>query len=125
MTQHKRWRTSQTVQQRAVELRAAQTPAETTLWAKLRRNQLLDLKFRRQHPIGPFIADFCCVEKKLIVELDGDSHADRTHYDDDRTAWLAEQGYTIIRFTNQEIRYHLDEVLEEIASQCRQERPPP
>jgi len=118
VTRHRRWRTTQSVQQRARELRREQTSAEKMLWAELRRKQLYDLKFRRQHPIGTFIVDFCCVAKKLVVEVDGDSHAGQAEYDRARTFWIEEKGYRVIRFTNEEVHQHLDAVLDEIACQC-------
>lgn len=118
MTQRKRWRTTAAVQQRARELRREQTPAERKLWARLRRKQLYGLRFRRQHPIGPFIADFCCVAHKLVVEIDGHSHGAQVEYDEARTAWLEERGYKVVRFTNDQIHRHLDAVLAEIARQC-------
>ena len=111
MAHHKRWRTTEAVQRRAKELRRTQTPAEKRLWAALRRKQLYGLKFRRQHPIGTFIVDFC-------VEIDGDSHGDRAEYDRECTLWLEERGYTVVRFTNEEVYHHPDAVLDEIARQC-------
>lgn len=118
MTQGKRWRTTEAVQQRARELRRKQTPAERKLWGCLRRKQLHGLKFRRQHPIGPFIADFCCAAHKLVVEIDGPSHGSQVEYDQVRTAWLEERGYKVIRFTNEHVHHHLNAVLAEIARQC-------
>ena len=118
MNQHKRWRTTRTVQRHAQELRREQTPAEKRLWSRLRGKQLCDLKFRRQHPIGPFIVDFYCAAHKLIIEVDGHSHASQVEYDHARSAYLQERGYTIIRFTNEQIRRQLDTVLNEIARQC-------
>jgi very-short-patch-repair endonuclease len=118
MTQRKRWRTTEAVQQRARELRREQTPAERRLWARLRRKQLYGLRFRRQHPIGSFIVDFCCVAHKLVVEIDGHSHGAQVEYDETRTAWLEERGYKVVRFTNDQVHRHLDAVLAEIARQC-------
>ena len=118
MTQRRRWRTTEAVQQRARELRKEQTPAEQKLWARLRRKQLHGLRFRRQHPIGPFIVDFCCVAHKLVVEIDGHSHAEQIEYDEARTARLEEQGYKVVRFNNEQVHRHLDAVLTEIARQC-------
>ena len=118
MTQRKRWRTTEAIQQRARELRREQTPAEQKLWTRLRRKQLYGLKFRRQHPIGPFIVDFCCVAHKLVVEIDGPSHDAQAEYDEARTARLVEQGYKVVRFTNEQVQHHLDAVLAEIARQC-------
>jgi very-short-patch-repair endonuclease len=118
MTRHKRWRTTASIQDRARELRRDQTPAEQKLWARLRNKQVYGLKFRRQHPIGRFIVDFCCIPTKLIIELDGDSHAAQIEYDQERTAWLEERGYRVVRFTNREVTHQLDAVLEAIAREC-------
>ena len=118
MTQRRRWRTTEAIQQRARDLRREQTPAERKLWARLRRKQFYGLKFRRQHPIGPFIVDFCCVAHKLIVEIDGPSHNAQLEYDEARTARLEEQGYKVVRYTNEQVHRHLDAVLAEIARQC-------
>lgn len=92
----KRWRTTETIQRRAKELRRNQTPTERKLWAKLRGKQLCGLKFRRQHPIGRYIVDFCCLARKLVIEIDGDSHAFQVEYDRERTAYLEEREYTVI-----------------------------
>jgi very-short-patch-repair endonuclease len=77
-------------------------------------------KFRRQHAIGRFIVDFCCAEARLVVEIDGDSHAEQVEYDANRTAWLAEQGYRVLRFTNRDIHRQFAAVAEEILAACRQ-----
>ena len=118
MTNRKGWRTTAAIQDRARELRREQTPAEQQLWARLRRKQLYGLKFRRQHPMGRFIADFCCVPERLVVGLDGDSHSQQEEYDQKRTAWLESRGYRVIRFTNRQVERQLDAVLAEIARQC-------
>ncbi|HJS19342.1 MAG TPA: endonuclease domain-containing protein [Anaerolineales bacterium] len=100
---------------RARELRKPQTPAETTLWRAL-RNRNLEYKFRRQHTIDNFIIDFYYAQAKLCIEIDGGSHlvASQMEYDEARTAYLEECGYRLIRFTNDEVRYNLDAVVEEI-----------
>lgn len=69
-----KWRVSRELRQRARELRNAPTPAEEQLWQRLRRRQVKSCRFRRQHPIGVYIADFCCVERRLVVEVDGPVH---------------------------------------------------
>jgi len=76
------------VRQRARQLRRDQTDAEQALWARLRDRQLCGAKFRRQHPIGPFVADFCCPQGKLIVELDGGQHAEEIAVDQKRSRFL-------------------------------------
>jgi len=85
----------------------------------LRNRQFLALKFRRQHPIGPYIADFFCPGKKLIIELDGESHPSKEPYDAARTAWLIQQGYQVVRFTNPELLEDLDGVLSQLTKLCQ------
>ena len=102
--------------QKARRLRQDQTPAETVLWRSLRNRQLEGMKFRRQFPVGKYIADFCCIEKKLVIEIDGGSHVGNEEYDRIRTVFLEEQGFHVIRFTNRMIYDQLDAVIEEIRS---------
>lgn len=78
------------------------TDAERRLWSALRGRRLQNYKFRRQHPLGPFIADFACIEYRLIVEADGGQHADNDG-DRRRTAWLERHGWRVVRFWNNEI----------------------
>jgi very-short-patch-repair endonuclease len=94
----------------AVELRHNLTAAERKLRTHL-RNDRLGVNFRRQHAIGPYIADFCCVEKKLILELDGAHHLEQAVYDAERTAFLESQGYRVLRFWNKEVLSDLDGVM--------------
>ena len=111
-------RLSPEMRQRARELRQPQTPEEATLWRAL-RNRNLGYKFRRQHPIGPFIADFYCAEAgRLVIEIDGAQHLKQQEYDNERTAWLESQGCHVIRFSNTEVRYHLNEVVQVILEVC-------
>ncbi len=77
-------------------------------------------KFRRQRPIPPYIADFYCVKLQLVIELDGDTHADRTAYDARRTQHLERDGHHVIRFLNTDVSHHLEIVLEEIFKRCQQ-----
>ncbi|HEX4635977.1 MAG TPA: endonuclease domain-containing protein [Rhizomicrobium sp.] len=97
-------------------LRANATDAERILWSILRGKQLADLRFRRQQPIGPYIADFFCPSAKLIVELDGSQHgADKiAAYDEERTRFLESKGYRVIRFWNIEVMKDRDSVAEAI-----------
>ena len=111
-------RTLPKILQAARELRHPQTPAEQKLWSRLRNRQLNGLKFRRQHPIERFIIDFYCDEAKLCIEVDGDSHAEQIEYDQARTAYLNELGYTVIRFTNREVFTQCEAVLQFIADGC-------
>ena len=100
---------------KARQLRRDQTDAEQTLWARLRDRQLRGAKFRRQHPIGPFIADFCCPEGKVIVELDGGQHAEKVAADQKRSRFLEGQGYQVLRFWNHDVLKDTNAVLERIA----------
>jgi very-short-patch-repair endonuclease len=93
----------------ARELRAATTDAERRLWSILRDRQLGGCKFRRRHPIGPFFADFACVERIMVIEADGGQHAD-SDADERRTAWLEGQGWRVIRFWNNKILGNLEGV---------------
>ena len=85
----------------ARKLRREMSTAEAMLWRGL-RGRGVDAKFRRQMPIGGYVADFACVEAKLIVEIDGPAHADvdRQRRDEHRDAWLAKQGWRILRFSD-------------------------
>ena len=84
-------------QVRARSLRREMTDSERKLWSGL-RNEQLGVKFRRQHPLGHYIADFACLELKLIVELDGSQHADQFAYDARRTEFLNSLGFEVMRF---------------------------
>lgn len=106
MTQRERGKRPPIVD-RARDLRQEQTPAAAKLWACLRNRQVGGFKVRRQHPIGPYVVDLYCAACRLVVEIDGDSHAYTVAYDRQRTAWLNEQGYKVIRFTNREVLEHL------------------
>ena len=103
-------------------MRKAPSDAERKLWQSLRRNQLDGLRFRRQHPIGPFIADFACVECMLIIEIDGSQHDDAEDYDERRTAMLNEFGWRVIRFTSSDVVRQHKAVVDSI---LRDSRPPP
>ncbi|HMO76393.1 MAG TPA: endonuclease domain-containing protein [Sphingopyxis sp.] len=94
---------------RARRLRRDATPAERKLWAAL-RGSALGFKFRRQQRIGPFVADFACQSARLVIEVDGDSHASQIDYDTRRTRFLAEEGYRVLRFTNRDVMDNLDGV---------------
>ena len=98
----------------AKALRTNQTEAEQRLWYHLRAHRFMELKFKRQKPMGRYIVDFVCVERRLIIELDGGQHAEQAEYDQHRDAWLRSQGYVVLRFWNNEIMQQLDGVLEQI-----------
>ncbi|MBW6466803.1 MAG: endonuclease domain-containing protein [Brevefilum sp.] len=96
----KKNRISHIIRQRPRELRKSSTPAEQKLCQSLRNRNLGDYKFRRQHPIDPYIADFYCAEVGLVIEVDGGGHLDQMANDQDRRDWLEGQGYHVIRFWN-------------------------
>jgi very-short-patch-repair endonuclease len=103
-------------------LRNGATDAERKLWQHLRGRQLFDYKFRRQYPIAGYIADFVCVEAKLVVELDGGQHLEQVEYDAERSRKLAINGYKVLRFWNDDVLLRTELVLEQI---CRELRPLP
>ena len=90
------------------------TDAEKTLWQHLRFRQLDGYKFRRQCPIGSYIVDFVCFERKLIIELDGRQHAEQIVYDSKRTAWFQSEGFQVLRFWNNQVLSETDSVLNAI-----------
>ena len=92
-------------------MRAEPSPAEARLWARLKERQLAGNKFTRQAVMGEYIADFACRTARLIIELDGDSHAGREAYDARRTATLAARGYRVLRFPNSEVHDNIEGVL--------------
>jgi len=98
----------------ARSLRKNQTDVERWLWQKIRNRQLLNLKFRRQFPIDCYIADFVCLELKLIIELDGSQHIEQVDYDERRRACLEQRGFRIMRFWNNDVLSNGDGVLEKI-----------
>jgi len=107
---------SENIIAKAKELRHQQTKAEKILWNKLRNNNILSFKFRRQHPVDISIVDFYCHKAKLVIEVDGKIHQkkDILEYDINRTAHLEEFGLKIIRFTNYEIENQIEKVLKKI-----------
>ena len=98
---------------RARLLRSNMTDVERRLWGAMRGKQL-GCRFRRQHPIGAYIVDFACVERKLVIELDGGQHQNQKTYDDTRSRYLNQQGWQVVRFWNNEVLNNLDGVLEVI-----------
>ncbi len=100
-------------------LRSNLTPAEATLWREL-QSRALGWKFRRQQGIGPYILDFYCPQLRLCIELDGSAHDYSYEYDEQRTAYLAEQGIRVVRFSNAQIFTCLSEVVEEIIRECNE-----
>jgi len=112
---------------RARELRSEMTSAEVILWNRLRNRALAGFKFRRQYPIGPYVADFACVECRVIVEADGETHVGREDQDADRTLFLECEGWLVLRFWNSQVYEECDWVLERIFDACdmRRESPSP
>ena len=92
------------------------TPAERLLWSHLKSKQLEGFKFRFQHPMGKYIADFYCNKKRLVIEIDGGYHFDKEQQflDEDRTIWLERHGVKVIRFTNDEVLGNVSSVLNQI-----------
>ena len=108
----------------AQTLRCNRTDAEGLLWHYLRNNQLDGHRFRRQHPIGPYIVDFACLARKILIELDGSQHAERQDNDKKRDAFLRARGYRVLRFWNNEVFENCFGVLERIY-EAVMENPPP
>ena len=103
---------------RARQLRRESTLVEQLLWGLLRDRRCAGLKFRRQQPVGPFVADFFCASARLVVELDGSIHEGQEAADEERQKYLEKQGLKVIRFTNESVLANLEAVAEEIAGAC-------
>ena len=99
---------------RARALRKTTNDAENLLWDRLRNRQLMDLKFRRQRPIGPYFADFACLEIGLVIELDGGQHAEQVAYDEARSEVMKRLGFSTLRFWDNEVLKETDAVMEKI-----------
>jgi very-short-patch-repair endonuclease len=95
-------------------LRRSQTDVEQKLWYHLRAHRFMGKKFKRQKPIGQYVVDFVCLEDKLIIELDGGQHTENVEYDHVRDSWLRSEGYTVLRFWNNELMNEMEGVLEQI-----------
>jgi very-short-patch-repair endonuclease len=107
-------KTDAQMRQRAKLLRQNNTDAEQHLWFYLRAHRLQGYKFKRQVPIGHCIVDFICTQRKLIIELDGGQHILNKEYDETRTSYLNSLGYIVLRFWNDEVLLHIENVLESI-----------
>jgi very-short-patch-repair endonuclease len=99
-------------------LRKRSTDAENRLCLHLRANRLLGLKFRRQEPIGEYIVDFVCHEKKVIIELDGGQHSEAPERDLERDSWFRSEGFRVLRFWNNDVFSQTKEILEMIMEKC-------
>ena len=104
----------ETLRNRARQLRRQQSEAEKCLWAVLRARQFHGYKFRRQFVIGSVIADFCCFEHRIVIEIDGGQHADQTAADQSRSAFLRSRGFRVLRFWNNEVLQNLNGLLEKL-----------
>ena len=106
--------------ERAKKLRKNSTKAEQMLWSELCKNQMLGLRFKHQHPISIFIADFYCHKLKLVIEVDGEIHnnAESIEYDQNRTAELESYGITVIRFTNEAVLENIEQLRDRIKIEC-------
>jgi very-short-patch-repair endonuclease len=114
----------------ARRLRANPTEAEKRLWRKLRMQQIRNARFRRQVPVGPFVVDFACIDRRLVIELDGGQHGLQIEADKRRTAWFSGRSWLVLRFWNNEVFKNMDGILDRIASAltdggCPHPVPPP
>ncbi len=105
----------------AREMRAGQTPAENHLWQRIRKEQVLGFKFRRQHTIDRFIVDFYCTKAHLVIEVDGSIHDEQQEEDQLRSEFLESLGLRVLRFTNGEVLQQTDAVIERIAEVLQEE----
>ena len=97
------------------------TPGEQRLWMHLRAGNLAAHHFRRQHAVDGFIVDFFCAAAKLVIEIDGDSHAEQAEYDAERARWLNEQkNYRVLRFANHEVQDNIETVLKQIEAALKE-----
>ena len=106
------------------KLRNSATDAERHLWQYLRGRQMEGCKFRRQHPFGDYVLDFVCLERKLVIELDGGQHADNVRYDQSRTQRLEQSGFRVTRFWNNEVFDNIEGVVEVIQNMLSLKAPP-
>ena len=104
------------------QLRQNMTPAEWRLWQYLRGKRLGVYRFRLQQPLGQYILDFVCVEAKLVIEIDGGQHAGQTAYDETRTQYLQNLGFTVIRFWNNEVLQQTHAVLTAILNKLEERK---
>lgn len=107
---------SSPIKAKAIYLRKNMTSSEKILWDKLRRRQLKNMYFRRQHPYGIYILDFYCFEANLVIEVDGEIHSGREDYDNERTRYLESSGLKVLRFENKDVITRLNWVIELISS---------
>jgi len=101
------------------------TDAERLLWKHLRLRQIEGFKFRRQQPIDDYIVDFVCLEKRLIIEVDGGQHSEKSLYDSERDEWLKSQGFSVLRFWNHQVLKDIEAVKDLIYRSLDQKQSPP
>ena len=99
---------------KARALRRDPSDAEQKLWQRLRGRRFQNWKFRRQYPVGPYVADFCCVDGQLVIELDGGQHVEAAEKDQARTRFMESVGFVVIRFWNEEVFTEIEAVMERI-----------
>lgn len=109
----------------AKQLRKNSTDTERLLWSRLRNKRFEGLKFRRQEPIGRYIVDFICYEKKLIIECDGSQHINNKEKDIIRDQYLKERGFKVLRFWDTDVLQNIDDVLEAIFQAISTSEPSP
>ena len=111
----------------ARELRKTMSVPERKLWRALSGRKVSGFKFRRQHPNGPYTADFICLERRLVVEVDGSQHAgdDQIEHDKRRTQWLQAEGYRVIRFWSNDVMQSIDGVVQSILDELESARDTP
>lgn len=114
MAQHDRYPADSKLRDYARGLRREAPVPERLLGGTLRGGRVAGMKFRRQHPIGPFIADFCCVRQRLVIELDGMSHEYAGTQDEQRDQAMRRMGYRVVRFSHDDVLQNFDAVVEEI-----------
>src|SRR5580700_11084869 len=113
-------RTPEQIRADSRRLRREQTPAENMLWQNLRAKRLNGAKFPRQHAIGDYIVDFCCLQHRLVVEVDGGQHTAEAEKDAARTARLEAHGFKVIRFWNEDVMRDLDGMLTSIVDALKE-----
>lgn len=116
-------RSNPKIKHRAIQLRKVPTPAERTLWSRIRNDQL-GVTFRRQHALGNYIPDFCSPKAKLIIEMDGSQHLDQREYDEERTRYFESIGYKVIRFWNHQVMNETESVIRAIMQAMDSEHHP-
>jgi very-short-patch-repair endonuclease len=116
-------RSTPNIMKRAGELRKEPSPAEVKLWTFLRTQREDGIHFRRQHAIGPYVADFCAPRSKLIVEVDGSQYLDKEDYDAERTIFLESRGFRVLRFWNSDVMNNINRVMGVIREELERSNP--